>query len=190
VIDRKKLRDGDERHFRDLVQTFGPLTFRIARRFGHDEGHAEDLFQEIWKQVFEKRGTYSGSGPFAAWLHRVATNTCISDFRAARIRARALRRMENEGKDFHGGWRPPDPLAETERSEWQRRLHAAMAQLPDRELEAITLRIFERKTPGEVSDIMGIARTTVRCHISRGVKRLRGFMNGTVPEGARQEVAS
>jgi DNA-directed RNA polymerase specialized sigma24 family protein len=54
---------------------------------------------------------------------------------------------------------------------------------------AITLRIFDKRTPGKVSDIMGMARATVRCHISRGVKRLRGFMKGTVPGVARQEVA-
>jgi len=188
LIDGEKFRRGDHSHFREVVRAFGPLALQVARRFARDEAHGEDLFQEIWKQVFEKRQTYSGRGSFVSWLHRVAVNTCITDYRAGRIRRETLVLVEQQTRSHRPGWTPPDPLTETEQSESRERLYMALAQLPERELQAITLRILEDKTPGEVSEIMGIARATVRCHISRGVQRLKAMME-TVPGTIRKREA-
>ena len=69
-----------------------------------------------------------------------------------------------------------DALTELERREFHQELHRAMAHLSEREHEAVSLRILEGRTPGEVAGIMGIDKATVRSHIRHAVERLRKIM--------------
>ena len=75
-------------------------------------------------------------------------------------------------------WSPQDSEKETERREFHERLLRAVSSLPERERDAICLRILKDKPPGEVAEIMGTKKATVRSSISRGIRRLRQAMKG------------
>jgi RNA polymerase sigma-70 factor (ECF subfamily) len=182
MIDLERFTAGDESHFAELVRSHGGLVLAVTGSFAHDADHAEDLFQEVWRQVYGKRGSYTGRGSFRAWLHRLATNVCRSEYRAQRTRGQALEQLL---RDAHGGtrvWRPPDPLAHTEQSELEQRLHRALAQLSEREHEALLLRVIEGRTPAEVAGIMGVEKATVRSLIRHAVKRLRTILESSDDE--------
>ncbi len=68
----------------------------VSRAYSNDLDHADDLFQEIWKRAFEKRGSFNSRGSFRAWLHRLATNVCIGDYRATKTHTSAVQKMGNE----------------------------------------------------------------------------------------------
>ena len=140
--------------------------------------HAEDLFQKIWIQAFEKRGSYRGDGSFEAWLRRLANNVCISDFRAQKVRQEVLDGLEGEPLGEELNWRSPDPLEEVEGRELHGALIRALGDLPRREREAICFRVLDRKTPQEVADIMETKKATVRSNIRHGIKRLREILEG------------
>jgi RNA polymerase sigma-70 factor (ECF subfamily) len=176
MIDLERLRRGDRGYLEALVRSHGPLTLLVARAYGTDGDHAEDLFQEIWRHVFQKRRSYRGDGSFEAWLHRLATNVCINDFRTRKVRSKAHERMGNMGLNGEHAWNVQDPLDEAERRELHRRLHRALGHLSDREHQAICFRILEGKTPEEVARIMGIKKSTVRSTIRHGIERLRELM--------------
>jgi len=150
MIDLGRFRRGDRTYLEDLVKSRGQWVLTVAHAYSEDSDHAEDLFQEIWKHVFEKRRSYGGDGSFEAWLHRLATNVCLSDFRARKARFEAHERMGKMGLDEEHRWRTQDRLDESERRELHLKLHRALAQLPEREHEAICFRLLEGKTPGEV----------------------------------------
>ena len=44
-------------------------------------GSAEDLTQEAFLQLFRKIGTFRGEAPFSTWLHRMALNIVLVQFR-------------------------------------------------------------------------------------------------------------
>ncbi|MCJ7627583.1 MAG: sigma-70 family RNA polymerase sigma factor [Longimicrobiales bacterium] len=156
------------------MKTRGRLVFSVAWGYSRDFDRAEDLFHEIWLKVIEKRRFYSGHGSFDAWLHRLATNVCISEHRARRARREAHDRMAQEGSTAGHSW--PDPLSNLEHETQITDLHGALAQLSGREHQAIFLRILEGKTPGEVARVMGVKKSTVRSIIRHGTNRLRELM--------------
>ena len=69
-----------------------------------------------------------------------------------------------------------DPLGAAERRDLHGRLHRALAGLSRREHEAITLRIFDGLSTGEVADRMRISQATVRSIVRHGIARLRNIM--------------
>jgi len=176
MIDLERFRRGDRAYLEELVKTRGRLVLTVAQAYGKDFDHAQDLYQEIWKHVFEKRMSYSGHGSFEAWLHRLATNVCISDFRTRKARFEAHERMGHMGLIEEHSWKAQNPLGEAERRELHSKLHRALAQLSDREHEAICLRFLEDTTPEEVARIMGIKKATVRSIIRHGTQRLKKLM--------------
>ncbi len=172
----ERFKAGDSAHFGKLVREFGPMVLDVARSYARDLDQAEDLFQEIWKRAFEKRDTWDGRGALRAWLHRVATSVCISEYRVRKVRARAFEEFVSQEPDLEVGWRPLDPLAHTERKEFHARLHRALGALSDREHQAVSLLVLEGRPSKEVARIMGTTTATVRSNIRHAVTRLKLLM--------------
>jgi len=178
MIDRERFRRGDSEYFESLVRTYGPRVFRICMAYAESVDHAEDLFQKVWIKAFEKRGSYRGEGSFEAWLRRLSNNVCISDFRSRKAREEVMDSVKREGLEDRFGWRPPDPLEALEEMELHEELIRAIGSLPEREREAIWLRILDEKPSQEVADIMKSKKATVRSNIRHGITRLRKIFEG------------
>ncbi len=189
MIDLERFRSVDSAYHEFLIREYGSMVLLVAQSYGKDFDRAEDLFQEIWMHAFEKRASFEGRGSFGGWLHRLAKNVCIEEYRARKTRASMLDRFAREARADEMGWTPPDPLSEAERQEYHLKLHRAMGQLSEREHEAVTLRIIEGREPEEVARIMGLEKATVRSHIRHAMRRLKNIMEEPGDELSRHESA-
>ena len=176
MIDRERLRSGDHQYFAEIIRSFGPVVRLICLAYGDSEDEADDLRQEVWTLVYQKRRTYRGDGPFSAWLGRLTTRHCIDNYRKKRASRRGLESLVARGglKGIHSG--SPDPGEYLERKTAERNLWEALDALPGKEREAIVLRLLERRSPTEVATQMKIEKASVRSNISRGIRRLKGIM--------------
>ena len=88
-----------------------------------------------------------------------------------------------------GGKMPDDSLIERETSELADRVRALVANLSDMEKRIIELRFSQRKTAGEISDILKLdGPRKVYTIISRIIHKLRGSFESTdikIPEGEK-----
>jgi RNA polymerase sigma-70 factor (ECF subfamily) len=180
-----RARDGAD--VEGLIRRFGPMVLSIAEAFAVDADHAEDLFQETWKQVCERIDTYHERGSMEAWLHRIATNVCRTDHRNRAARRAIDDRLALDGTAHEWVWRPLGPLAQTERSEFRRRLHLGLAALPEREHRAVALRVLEGRPAQEVARMMGVKPSTVRSLIRHAITRLRNGMEAHDDRLSRHE---
>jgi RNA polymerase sigma-70 factor, ECF subfamily len=176
VFDLSRFRSGDHRYFDTLVQKHGPMVMSVAYSYGKDIDRAEDLVQEIWMHIFEKRSQYEGRGAFGAWVNRVAHSVCVGCYRARRARDEVRERYAAEGHNEQVGWRPVDALAQTERGEFRARLLAALATLPRRQQEAFVLTRIEGHSAEKAAELIGATGATVRSNARHAVKRLRLLM--------------
>ena len=78
---------GDEAAFTTLVGPQQRSIFRHCYRMLGSGTDAEDAVQDTLERAWRRFGTYDGSGAFAAWLHRVATNICLDILRARKARS-------------------------------------------------------------------------------------------------------
>src|SRR5580692_5058822 len=77
---------GDDAAFTELVGPYQRPVFRHCYRMLGSGADAEDATQDTLERAWRRLATYDGSGPFAAWLQRIATNVCLDGLRARRTR--------------------------------------------------------------------------------------------------------
>jgi len=148
----------------DLAQLFnqyyGSLVRMLYRRTG-DRDRAEDLAQE----TFARAVSAPPDNP-RPWLFAVALNLVREDGRRASTRGRRLELLRNED-----GPRTPTPDVVFERNEEAQQVRAALAELKERDREALLLKA-EGFNYDEIAEALGLARGAVGTTLARARRRL------------------
>jgi RNA polymerase sigma-70 factor (ECF subfamily) len=172
-----RARDGDQDAFRELVERtqdrIHRLTMRVLRC---DSSTAEDLCQEIYLRAYRGLPRFDGAVRFGTWLHTIAMNACISEYRRRRTLKRGSRRTVSidapigEGSDLHID--PPshdvDPRARADQREFAEAVRFAVAELPEEFRHAVLLRDMQGLSYEEIGEVLGVPPGTVRSRIHRG----------------------
>jgi RNA polymerase sigma-70 factor, ECF subfamily len=74
----RRARAGDAAAFRQVVEAYERVLYRIAWRMTFDAEEARDLCQETLLRVYRNLDKYDPTRPFEPWLYRVATNVCLN----------------------------------------------------------------------------------------------------------------
>jgi len=170
--------------FAALVGPHQRAVFRHCYRMLGSGTDAEDATQDTLERAWRRLATYDGSGPFGAWLQRIATNMCLDGLRARRTR---LGRA-GYGKPAAPGTvpGPPDPElvwvepvsdaelrgadpqdAVVEREEISLAFVAALQLLAPRQRAALLLHDVLGFTHAEVGEVLGVGSTAVNSLLSR-----------------------
>ena len=72
----RRLRDRDERAFRELIENHRDRVFNITYRMLGNRAEAEDVAQEVFITVFKTIETFREESKFSTWLYRVTVNHC------------------------------------------------------------------------------------------------------------------
>src|SRR6266513_4236506 len=74
----RRLRDRDERAFRELIEAHRDRVFNITFRMLGNRAEAEDVAQEVFITVFKTIETFREEAKFSTWLFRVTVNHCMN----------------------------------------------------------------------------------------------------------------
>src|SRR5450755_3997674 len=181
---------GDDTAFAELVQPYQRPVFRHCYRMLGSGADAEDAVQDALERAWRKLATYDGSGPFGAWLQRIATNVCLDGLRARRTRIGPV----GYGPPTAPGTMPgaPDPeLAWVEpvgdadlriqdpehevvrREEVSLAFVAALQLLAPRQRAALLLHDVLGFTHAEVAEVLEASTTAVNSLLSRARDTVR-----------------
>ena len=74
----QRIRRGDQSAMTELFDHYGRAVYSVALRILKDSGHAEDVMQEIFFQIWRNSDSFvQGRGSLGAWLVVVARNRSI-----------------------------------------------------------------------------------------------------------------
>ncbi|EAQ10729.1 MULTISPECIES: RNA polymerase sigma factor [Maritimibacter] len=164
--------NGDREAARLLTARLAPRVLGFAARMlGGDRAEAEDVTQEamlrLWRVAPEWR---QGEAKVTTWLFRVASNLCTDRLRKRRsVDIDSVAEPEDDAPGAVAG------LIEADRA---RALEGALAQLPDRQREAVVLRHLEGLTNPEIAEAMEISVEAVESLTARGKRTLAGILSG------------
>jgi RNA polymerase sigma-70 factor (ECF subfamily) len=178
-----RLRAGDEDAFMELVDRYGPLMLRIALMYVPTRAIAEDVVSEAWLGVLKGLERFEGRASLKTWILRIVTNR-------ARTRGARERRtvplsslepaVDPERFAPDGGWLDPPAAWEPEEQLLARetldKVREAIAQLPPRQQEVITLRDIEGWEPEEVSRALDISDGNQRVLLHRARSKVRSAL--------------
>lgn len=175
IVDRA--RNGDEDAFRALVERHQDRIYRLTMRLLRcGPTTAEDVCQEVFLRAFRGLPRFDGAVRFGIWLHKIATNACISEYRRARTQKRGSRRTLSLDAPIAGQddlhidppSREVDPGARADQHEFVERVRLAVAELPDEFRHAVLLRDMQGLSYEEIGEVLGVPPGTVRSRIHRG----------------------
>jgi RNA polymerase sigma factor (sigma-70 family) len=163
--------NGDRAAARALTLRLTPMVFGLARRLLNDATEAEDVAQEamlrLWRIAPDWR---QGEAKVSTWLYRVATNLCTDRLR--RRRGVALDDVAEPVDDS------PGIEARITAGDRAAALDAALAELPERQRQAVVLRHLEGLANPEIAAILDISVEAVESLVARGKRTLAARLTG------------
>lgn len=168
---------GDHAAMRELHDRFGRRVFGVLLRALPDRGAAEDVFQQVMVEVWQRAESFDPArGSLAAWIMTLARSRAIDE----------LRRRRPEPVDPHAveiADRADDGFA-TAVAEWE--MSELLAALPDDERSVLEMRFRLELSQSEIAERTGLPLGTVKTRMTRGLARLReGIDTGLVERSER-----
>jgi RNA polymerase sigma-70 factor, ECF subfamily len=171
-------RDAARERFSEIVALLQRRAARIAYQYLRDLHDADEAVQDAFVKVFTHISTYREELPFEVWFIRILVNRCLDLQKARSRRLRWTVPVPFAGQALTPEPPAPQPTPEERliSSERGRRIMAAVEQLPERQRLVFTLCQISEQSTNEVSRTLGVSEATVRVHLFRAVRKLRGLL--------------
>lgn len=154
--------------FAVLVERHAARLIALCSRFANDAHAGQELAQDTWVLVWQRRDKYRGEGAFVAWLVTVARNHCRNQLR--RLKSASARDAEAPPPESASTPGQIDALLLEER---RRRVRCALAELSPPMREALLLRYAEELRYDEMVSVVDAGESTLRSRVHHGLKLLK-----------------
>lgn len=185
----RRLRDRDERAFRELVSAHRDRVYNITFRMLGNRAEAEDVAQEVFITVFKTIDTFREESKFSTWLYRVAVNHCKN-------RIKYLSRRKDRDKDpldeINANSSSSDPPISApvpsapdralEGAQMEKLIQEAIQGLEEEQRIVVVLRDVEDLSIEEICEITGLPDGTVKSRLHRARLVLRKKLQRHVGE--------
>ncbi len=177
--------DADPQAFARLVGRWEEPIRRLCTRMTGDAHRGEDLKQETFLRLFEKRRDYQPTARFSTFLWRVSLNLCYDELRRQQRRRSFF--SEPAADQAEDGL--PEPAAESlgpdlqtavlEEGELVRR---ALLQLPEIYRAVVVLRHYEGLKLAKIAEVLEIPEGTVNSRMAEALTRLSRMLEPVLKE--------
>lgn len=168
---RAGLPAGVKLNFAELFRQFHPRVYNYLRYRVAAAEDVDDLVSAVFEKAFARRAQFDpAKGNFSAWIFGIAHNTLANFYRDSQRQA---------------GWASDQPVLDDlcapaeglENQVIQQEqlflLLTKLAQLNERDQEAISLKFAGRLSNIEIGEIMGLKEKTVSVVLLRAMRRLQ-----------------
>jgi RNA polymerase sigma-70 factor (ECF subfamily) len=192
------LQAGDQDAFAKLVDELSPGLLRLAMQHTPSRAVAEEVVQDTWLGVINGIGRFEGRSSVKTWIYRILLNNARTRGKRERrtLPFSYFRRRAEEGGDepaveperfqgrrgeAPGGWaRPPveweAPEEKLATAEARQVMLEAIAALPPRQREVITLRDIQGLSAEEARNALGVKETNQRVLLHRARSKVRAAL--------------
>ncbi len=160
---------GDETVFDEIVNRYSRKVYELCYRILRDREEAQDMAQEVFVRVYEKRDKFRGGSALYTWIYRIATNMCLTRLKKARVQTVPLETVEGvlEARPESAG---PDY------SRLEATVAKAMIDLPPRQRAVFAMRFFDKMSLKEIAEASGTSVGAVKANYHHAVKHLRNIL--------------
>ena len=155
---------GNKKAYAQLVERHQSRIRQFLRRLTAGDWHrADDLAQDTFLLAYRKIHQFKASGNFSSWLHSIAWRQFLSSQRK-KVRQAEVPMLEEL------------PTESGKLLEAEMTAQRLMLVLNENQRVAITLSYAEGMTHEQISEITGMALGTVKSHLSRGILKMKKWV--------------
>ena len=174
-----RVRAGDRKAFDELCRKYYAMLVSYARLFLKDDW-AEDVVQDVFYNVWQRRETLDDSNSLYKYLLRSVYNQSVNYVNkhrhACSYRSYYQERIESIGYAYYDPDRNP-VIEKLYSQDLRTSINEAIAALPAKCREVFSLSYLQGFSHREISERMGIAQSTVENHIYLALRQLRAKLS-------------
>jgi RNA polymerase sigma-70 factor (ECF subfamily) len=180
------LRDGREAEAFDLlVDGYRRRVYALAYSIVRDRQAAEDVAQDVFVKLWRALPRYDGRAQLSTWIYAITRNASISALRGRRPEVSiedpdVLTAAEAAGAEATG----EASASRADAADLDRTLARLVAELPEKQRQAVTLYYLEERSCEEVAAMLAMPVNTVKTHLHRARARLAAELGSTRPKEA------
>lgn len=163
------LRDGDRVVFEQIFREYYPKLCNYARRYIADKSTAEEVVQDFFCKLWERRFEIQVNSSFNNYLYKSVVNFCYNHFR----------KVETERKVIdYGNELPETRTGHTMQphNELDHQLGKALLEMPEKRREIFELSRFEGLKYHEIAEKLNLSVKTVETQMTRSLEFLRHYL--------------
>jgi RNA polymerase sigma-70 factor (family 1) len=162
---------GDEVAFRRLYDLYSGKIYTLAVTYLKSPTAAQDIVQEIFIKIWEKRSRLNEVENFPAYLHAMTRNLLIDQLQK-KIPVYSENNRANdaltEGRDL--------PHQQLDYRELAALIQQAVDRLPPRQQQIYRLSRDQHLTHRQIASELGLSYDTVREHMSKALRNIRDIL--------------
>lgn len=165
-----ELSTGKEDAFEKLYNHYVHALKGFVIKFVKSSELAEDLTQEVFIKIWENRGQLAKVRSFRAYLTVIARNHVLNFLKSAPRNDLAL-------KEIVGSYTVPQAENEIISKEYKQWLQQVLDSMSPQMRSVFELCREQNKSYNEVADLLQISRNTVKKHMVRSMKVIKGRLD-------------
>lgn len=163
-----ELKDGDQTSFQKLYSTYAPKLFGFSRKYLNSTQDAEEIVQEVFIRIWEKRQNIDENQSFSSYVIQAAKHRIYNGFRK-RVNEQAyldfLIYTDESARDF--------TQMDVEYQEIKKKAEVAIESMPPRRQEIFRLSREAGLKNKEIANKLQISIKTVENQMGQALKFLR-----------------
>ena len=163
----RRLKQDDERAFDALFRHYSALVYRFAFSYLKSRPAAEEIVQECFIKIWEKRAQLRDDVPLKGYLFTTAHHAVLNELR------RDQHHLRLNGEVAAAG--PASVSNEAEYQEMEALYAAALDRLPPKQREVFVLSRQLGLSYPEIAARQGVSVKTVEAHIMQALKTMRNY---------------
>ncbi|MCK9305512.1 MAG: sigma-70 family RNA polymerase sigma factor [Bacteroidales bacterium] len=164
-----KVREGDQQSFGVLFRAFYASGRRFVLTFLKDETGADDILQEVFINIWEKRQKFQSEAHFKAYFYKSLRNNTIK---------RIVRTKKGVGLDLIVSKESDDLFEKIIEIEFNRELSRLISDLPEKRRQIILLSMSGMSTE-QISESLNISVNTIKSQKNKAYSTLRKNLKGS-----------
>lgn len=170
------VQQGSREAFEVLYDRHKGMIFSFTSAMVKNPTWAQELTQEAFMKVFEKKALYREQYTFTSWLYSIARNLTLDELKKKDASRFTVTLKDTEGEEIlaedlesHEAGPVEATIEKLERED----LISAISTLKDEYRDVLLMRVFSEMSYDEISEELGIKVSSVKTHLNRAKKELK-----------------
>lgn len=179
----EKIRKGDELAFKVIFNKYYSRLYYFIREFVSFDDIAENIVQDTFFTLWNKRNELKDGSNLNAYLFTVAKNNCLYKLRDQRYKQRLFIANSLDQNELEMNMEVLNTLDSSVYTfeEIERIIARTLDELPPQCKRVFILSRFEEKKNKEIAEELNISVKVVEKHISRGLKKFKESLKDYLP---------